>query len=265
VVYYYPFFYLAFVRDFVEGCDGDECTNELKTNLLVFIVTHIITVIANVVVQIALTWWAEYQLKNKMAEIPKDEDRRLSYVESQAMRPAYGGDTDDYMELSITLGFISMFSVVSPAIAAMALLTNLVELRVHAFRFLRVVRRPLPRGQEGIGAWQGIMQLLAYLACVTSVGLVIFAMKPLKSEDSSTKIKYFLIAEHAMIGLVSVSRAIMPEKSVNQELIVEAHEAAESKIFAADSAPVKTAVGSIKCLRPGSENVTPGKHPAPKT
>mmetsp|Transcript_29871 Transcript_29871/g.75185 ORF Transcript_29871/g.75185 Transcript_29871/m.75185 type:complete len:872 (+) Transcript_29871:145-2760(+) len=265
VVYYYPFFYLAFVRDWVEGCEGDECVHELKSNLAVFIITHIFTVIANVLVQIAMTWWSEYKLKQKLAEVPKDEERKLSYVEAQAMRPAYSGDTDDYMELSISLGFISMFSVVFPLCALMSLVTNLVELRVLAFRMLRVVRRPLPRGQEGIGAWRGIMQNITYLACITSVGLLVCTTPRARTMKSLDQLKWFTIFEHMMIAFVYFLESLVPEKSLANERILEAHDAAESKIFAADSTPVKATKTNVTCLKPGCDDVTPGRLPVAKS
>ena len=38
--------------------------------------------------------------------------------------------------------------------ALLALLANMLEIRLIGFRYARVTRRPKPSGSEGIGAWE---------------------------------------------------------------------------------------------------------------
>lgn len=259
VVYYYPFFYLAFVRDFVEGCQGRECLHELRVNLAVFIITHIVTVIGNVVYQVGLSWYTEYALKRRVAK--ELNLSQYSYVQAQAHRPPYAGDTADYMELSIVLGFISMFSVVYPFLAFLAFISNLLEMRILAFRMCRVLRRPVPRGQEGIGAWLTVMKFLTYLSCVTCVALCIFVLKPLKELDMEAKLGGFVITEHAMLALAYLVGQAIPSKSVSAELITENNDEAAERIVGGDDREVHATSGRVECLQPGTEGMLPGVEP----
>mmetsp|Transcript_39059 Transcript_39059/g.112216 ORF Transcript_39059/g.112216 Transcript_39059/m.112216 type:complete len:877 (-) Transcript_39059:108-2738(-) len=259
VVYYYPFFYLAFVRDFVEMLDGGESLHELKVNLSVFIVTHIASVIISVVFQVASSWYQERSLRHKVSN--ELHMMRYSYVQAQANRPQYAGDTADYMELSIVLGFISMFSVVYPFLAFMAFVSNLIEMRVLAFRMCRVLRRPVPRGQEGVGAWLSIMKFLTYLSCVTCVALCIFVLKPLKQLDMEHKLGGFVITEHTMLALAYLIGQAIPAKSVSAELITENNDEAMERILGGDAREVEATSGSCTCLQRGTERLTPGVKP----
>jgi len=261
VVYYYPFFYLAFVREFVEGCEGTECVDELKKNLSVFIIVHIVSVIANILVQIAMTAWAEYSAHQKAQANSSEPGTQAAYtyVQAQAHRPAYAGDTDDYMELTIMLGFISMFSVIYPLCAFMAFVSNLFEIRILAFRMCRVERRPIPRGQDGIGAWLTVMRFVTYLSCVTAVGLIVFRLRPLKTWSEEHQLQTFIIAEHTMLVAVYMITKCIPAKSNTDQCVLEANETAEARMSAGDAKLVQAATTVLVCLKKGSEDITPGK------
>jgi len=254
VVYYYPFFYLAFIRDFVEGCEGQECIHELRVNLTVFILTHIVTVIAQILVQVGMTFWNEFSLRKKMDAL--SSARNYTYVQAQALRPPYAGDMDDYMELFVSLGFVTMFSTVYPFIAFLALASNMIELRVLAFRMCRVLRRPMPRGQEGIGAWMQIMQVVTYLSCVTTVAIVVFALRPLKEMHSAQKTLYFVVGEHLMLAMAFLFARSLPNPSVADELVLERNQEATEEILRGDCVVMHARSGSRACLK-GCQHLSP--------
>jgi len=257
IVYYYPFFYLAFVRDFVEGCHESECISALRQNMAVFIITQMATAVGKVLAQVGSTWWTERKLLAKVSKSPSASTHQYTYVQAQALRPAYGGDGDDYLDLTITLGFITMFAVVYPFLSFMALVSTLVKTRVIAFGLCRVTRRPTPQGQEGIGAWLLIVKFLAYVSCVTSVGLLIFSLHPLKDLGTTVKLGSFIISEHAMIALMFVIGMTIPRKSLSDELILEHHCKAEDLILASESRPVEAKGGSLVCLDPDTWRLIP--------
>merc|ERR1719399_2176120 len=84
-----------------------------------------------------------------------------SYIEAQAKCPKYEGDTNDFMELILSMGFIMMFSVELPVMTFVVLFCNLLELRLFAYRFAFVSQRAEPNGQEGIGAWADIVEAVS--------------------------------------------------------------------------------------------------------
>lgn len=267
VVYYYPFIYLAFFRRWVEGADKvptEEVTHTLRMNLTVFVITHLATVVVTVLIAVAQTAWAERGLMKTLKERAEDLRKlgmaapQLSYLQTQALRPAYTDDTDDYMELVISLGFVTMFSTVFPFMTFLVLISNLVELRVLAFRMCHVLRRPLPRIQDGIGAWLNIMTALTYLSCICSVGLVVFTLKPLAEDDRSTRIRNFVVAEHVFLALVYLFSMTFQDRNVADEAVEEMNAHVGDVITQAGQEKVQAKLGTRVCLAPGFEGLAPG-------
>lgn len=62
-----------------------------------------------------------------------------------------------------------MFVAAFPLAPIFALLNNIVEIRVDAFKFITQMRRPLPDRAEDIGAWFGILRIITYISVVTNV------------------------------------------------------------------------------------------------
>lgn len=50
-----------------------------------------------------------------------------------------------------------------------ALLNNVVEIRLDAYKWITQMRRPLAERVEDIGAWYGILQGITYTSVVTNV------------------------------------------------------------------------------------------------
>ena len=81
---------------------------------------------------------------------------------------------DDYLEMVIEFGYITMFAGSFPLAPLLSYACNLIELKSDCYKITRVVRRPQPERAGGIGQWGHILQGQAYLAVVTN--LVLFAM-----------------------------------------------------------------------------------------
>merc|ERR1711968_365203 len=105
------------------------------------------------------------------------------------------------MELILSLGFVMMFSVVLPIMTLLALLSNMLEIRLLAYRMANVLRRAEPKGQEGVGAWSSIVQVISTFAVVCNVGLACFSMHPIKDQDLTVQLGLFLLMEHVMLGV----------------------------------------------------------------
>lgn len=52
-----------------------------------------------------------------------------------------------------------------------ALLNNIGEIRLDAYKMVTQARRPLAERVEDIGAWYGILRMITYAAVVTNVSL----------------------------------------------------------------------------------------------
>ena len=71
----------------------------------------------------------------------------------------YARPLDDYLEMFIQFGYVLLFSPAFPLAAVCALINNLVEIRVDAFKLCNTVQRPFARQVKDIGAWQRAMQV----------------------------------------------------------------------------------------------------------
>lgn len=69
----------------------------------------------------------------------------------------------------IQFGFVTLFVASFPLAPLLALINNLLEIRVDAWKLTTQFRRMVPQKAQDIGAWQPIMQGIALLAVVTNV------------------------------------------------------------------------------------------------
>lgn len=84
------------------------------------------------------------------------------------------GTLMDYAELAVQFGYITLFVVSFPLAPLLALANNYVETRSDAFKLLTQMQRPVPRGAEDIGAWQGVFTTISCIAVVTNSALASF-------------------------------------------------------------------------------------------
>ena len=82
---------------------------------------------------------------------------------------------DDYLEMVIEFGYITMFASSFPLGCALSFFCNLIELKSDLYKIIFVTQRPTPVRSANIGVWQGILQAQAFLAVLTNVLLFGFA------------------------------------------------------------------------------------------
>lgn len=78
----------------------------------------------------------------------------------------------------IQYGFVTLFVAAFPLAPLFALLNNVAEIRLDAYKMVKEARRPLAERVQDIGAWYGILKAVTYAAVVSNV-----------SKKRSTKIK----------------------------------------------------------------------------
>ena len=76
--------------------------------------------------------------------------------------------------MTIQFGFATMFVVANPLIPLLALLNNLIEIRVDASKLCFLTQRPEPRTALGIGLWQQILQFMAMLVVKTNFAIIVY-------------------------------------------------------------------------------------------
>ena len=69
--------------------------------------------------------------------------------------------------------FIGLFVAAFPLAPLFALINNVIEIRVDAYKYVTTLRRPLAQRVENIGAWANILQTLTYISVFTNVSISI--------------------------------------------------------------------------------------------
>ena len=68
--------------------------------------------------------------------------------------PHSQGTFDDYLELFLLFGYVSLFSCTYPLAAVLVVLNNVTEVYSDAFKMCCVFKRPFSDPAANIGVWQ---------------------------------------------------------------------------------------------------------------
>jgi len=112
------------------------------------------------------TWW--HRKKSNLSNIgasQMEEDYKL--VENDGL-------FQEYLEMILQFGFITIFVAAFPLAPLFALLNNWVEIRLDAQKFVCETRRAVAERAENIGIWFTIMEMIAHIAVISNAFLIAF-------------------------------------------------------------------------------------------
>uniref|UniRef100_A0A5K3FBR5 Anoctamin n=1 Tax=Mesocestoides corti TaxID=53468 RepID=A0A5K3FBR5_MESCO len=112
---------------------------------------------------------------------------------------------DEYLEMLIQYGFITMFVPAFPLAPLFALLNNMFEVRTDAKKFLAILRRPVIMREKSIGIWFGILSVVSSLAIRTNACLIAF------TSDFLVRLTYTLCysPDHSLTGYLNFTLSYM--------------------------------------------------------
>jgi hypothetical protein len=73
----------------------------------------------------------------------------------------------------IQYGLVTLFVAAFPLAPLFALLNNVIEVRLDAYKIITQFRRPVAQRVANIGVWMEILKTLTYLAVISNVILFI--------------------------------------------------------------------------------------------
>ncbi|GAA47265.1 anoctamin-1, partial [Clonorchis sinensis] len=208
VNYYSSIFYIAFIqgttaavpgadKSIVQstGCDQGDCLFELFLQLVIimvgkqllnFIQETMMPVILRLIRKVradcqrrkaSTTPETADQLEKKLhTEVKTRSDRLLACRSDYTLldpgsRPLF----DEYLEMMIQYGFITMFVPAFPLAPFFGMLNNLFEIRGDAKKFVNQYRRPVLERVGTIGIWYSILLVLSSLAIRTNACVIAFS------------------------------------------------------------------------------------------
>lgn len=186
VNYYSSCFYIAFAKGKAVGfpgepvylmgkyrneeCDPGGCLIELTTQLSIIMGGKAIW---NNIQEVLLPWVKNLIFRHCTSAtsekmIPRwEQDYRLQPVSKLGL-------FYEYLEMVIQFGFVTLFVASFPLAPVLALVNNLFEIRVDAWKITTQFRRVVPEKAQHIGAWQPILQGIAILAVATNAMIIAF-------------------------------------------------------------------------------------------
>ncbi|GAB5354724.1 hypothetical protein AAMO2058_000143900 [Amorphochlora amoebiformis] len=189
---YGSLFYSAFFQHYAEGeCRQGDCGKTTAALLRgIFFGILIINNVQEVVIP-----WISKKASQCRAESGADGKAVESEFEAQYRSPKYEGALEDYDEIVTQFGYAFFFVPLFPLAPCLALLNNMLEIRIDSYKMLKLCRRPIPHYDNTIGMWNKVIAIYAYIAIVTNIALLIFHYDIGKHiVGSDFKIQSFLIA-----------------------------------------------------------------------
>jgi len=80
-------------------------------------------------------------------------------------------DVTSYCDVTpvIQFGFVTLFVTSFPLAPLFALINNLFETRLDAYRMIKMFQRPTAMKAQDIGAWFNVIKLFAFMSVITNV------------------------------------------------------------------------------------------------
>uniref|UniRef100_A0A7N4P3N4 Anoctamin n=1 Tax=Sarcophilus harrisii TaxID=9305 RepID=A0A7N4P3N4_SARHA len=155
-----------------EDCGPGGCLIELAQQLFIIMVGK---QLANNVEEFVLpkikAWWQKRQLAGlwgaQMGHDPRRWEDDYELIECEGL-------FEEYLEMVLQFGFITIFVAAFPLAPLFALLNNWVEIRLDAHKFVCEYRRPVAERAQGIGVWLLILETMAHLSVIVNAFLIAF-------------------------------------------------------------------------------------------
>eukprot|EP00930_Biecheleria_cincta_P001051 TRINITY_DN102214_c0_g1_i1.p1 TRINITY_DN102214_c0_g1~~TRINITY_DN102214_c0_g1_i1.p1 ORF type:complete len:750 (+),score=88.43 TRINITY_DN102214_c0_g1_i1:105-2354(+) len=225
VAFYYPFLYAILFQPIVEGCPGhydheiDGCIASLRQDLKTFFVTQLVSELALLCLSLLMTKWA---IEREIAGSSK-KMKKYTYLEVQAKSAPYltTDEVGDFMNGMLNYGFVVMFGVVSPLICFLCFISNFPMKRLLAYKLSYASQRPFPRGADGIGSWEPIMDFLGFAGVIVNLYIAVFVFRPMRDFSFTTKLLLYIAGEHVFFGAKFILQTLNGSKSTAQLRVEE--------------------------------------------
>ncbi|XP_023666281.2 anoctamin-4 isoform X2 [Paramormyrops kingsleyae] len=116
-------------------------------------------------------WWTRRRLRKEHGRKVKASFPQWEKDYNLQPMNAYGL-FDEYLEMILQFGFTTIFVAAFPLAPLLALLNNIIEIRLDAYKFVTQWRRPLPSQAKDIGIWYGILEGIGILSVITNAFVI---------------------------------------------------------------------------------------------
>ncbi|XP_060101233.1 anoctamin-4 isoform X4 [Heteronotia binoei] len=116
-------------------------------------------------------WWTRRRVRHEHGSQRKTAFPQWEKDYNLQPMNAYGL-FDEYLEMILQFGFTTIFVAAFPLAPLLALLNNIIEIRLDAYKFVTQWRRPLASRAKDIGIWYGILEGIGILSVITNAFVI---------------------------------------------------------------------------------------------
>jgi len=162
---YIALFYVGFVQQ-----DIRKLRNEL---ICLYGVDSIRRVFVESVLPLVLDRISRYRLSRRAADLKRQEQAHFLEALEALDQPEYE-QFDDFLEMVIEFGYVTLFASAFPLAGVMSIVSNLIEMKSDMFKLALVYQRPMPHRASNIGIWRTLLHIIVAFSVATNV--MIFTM-----------------------------------------------------------------------------------------
>ncbi|KAB5565639.1 hypothetical protein PHYPO_G00243890 [Pangasianodon hypophthalmus] len=153
-----------------EECDPGGCLIELTTQLVIVMAgKQVWGNIQEALVPWLQNWWSSRSARSHPESLYSRWEQDYDLQNFSQFGLFY-----EYLEMVIQFGFITLFVASFPLAPLLALINNILEVRVDAWKLTTQFRRPVASKAHSIGAWEEILNMIAVFSVVTNAFIVAF-------------------------------------------------------------------------------------------
>nr|XP_008175684.1 anoctamin-7-like isoform X1 [Chrysemys picta bellii] len=187
-----------------EECGPGGCLIELAQQLFIIMVgKQIISNVQEFVIPKLKAWRQKRKLARvrgaQISQEPPRWEEDYELIECEGL-------FEEYLEMVLQFGFITIFVAAFPLAPLFALLNNWVEIRLDAQKFVCEYRRPVAYRAQGIGVWFLILDVLAQISVVVNAFLIAF------TSDFLPRLLYQYEHDSQLQGYVNFTLAYSPPR-----------------------------------------------------
>ncbi|XP_065334974.1 anoctamin-4-like [Cloeon dipterum] len=154
-----------------DACDPAGCISELFIQLIIIMVgKQIFNNVMEVAIPFIRKWLASDEKIDLFLKSPQWEQDFLLAAPSDHSMILFS----EFMEMILQFGFTTLFVAAFPLAPIFALLNNVFEIRLDAYKILCKFQRPVPKRMASLGAWFSILQALTFIAVVTNAFVIAY-------------------------------------------------------------------------------------------
>uniref|UniRef100_A0A8C5EQA1 Anoctamin n=1 Tax=Gouania willdenowi TaxID=441366 RepID=A0A8C5EQA1_GOUWI len=185
-----------------EDCGPGGCLIELAEQLFIIMVgKQLINNIQEFLLPKVKAWKQRRTLEKVLGESASRKARRW---EEDYQLVECEGLFEEYLEMVLQFGFITIFVAAFPLAPLFALLNNWVEIRLDAHKFVCEYRRPVAERAQNIGVWFNILEALSHMSVIANAFLIAF------TSDFLPRLLYRYKFENNLHGYVNFTLAYAP-------------------------------------------------------